>query len=154
MATLPGIAGALRRPCAVLAVVALTLGAAGCAAGTGAPEQLPKDEGAELAEASRAITGACARGPLTPAQETALQPRVERLIDATKRHPDTLFEYPQEDQNPLLTTPSLELQAAVGALGGVGLQPVCSRRLAALGDRGLTDAGLPSMLRDIPSARE
>lgn len=142
------------RAAASAALVLLALAAAGCASGTGAPEQLPRDEGTELAEASRAITGACARGALTPAQEAALLPRLELLVDATKEHPDTLFEYPQDDQNPLLTTPSLELAAVVGALGGVGTQPICSRRLAAIGDRGLTDAGLTSMLRDIPSAQE
>ena len=125
---------------------------AGC--GTGMPDMLPREEGEELAAASRAITSACARGPLTPEQERALQPRVELLIDATERRPDALFEYLQEEQNPLLTTSSLELQAVVGALGGVGPQVVCSRRLAELGDRGLTDAGLDSLLRDMPSTQE
>lgn len=124
---------------------------AGC--GTpGVPKQLPKSEGSKLAAASIAILGACQRGPLTRVQEEAIQPKLQLLIDATKKHPDTLFEYPQEDQNPLLTTPSLELQAVVGALGGVGPQKPCSMRLAAVGDRGLVAAGEGSMLSDMPSA--
>lgn len=141
-----------RRRAAALGV-ALALGVAGCGS-TGAPSQLSRDRGAELAEASKAITAACERGPLTPAQERALRPRLQLLIDATADDPAALFEYPQDDQNPLLTTPSLELQAVVGALGGVGPQQVCSRRLAEVGDRGLTDAGLTSMLEDIPSTRD
>lgn len=137
------------RVAALVAAVAL----AGCGGAAG-PPQLPKAQGEKLAEASMAVTGACARGPLTPEQERALQPRVELLVEATKNSPDSLFEYPQEDQNPLLTTPALELQAVIGALGGVGPQPVCNQRLADLGDRGLVEAGQESLLRDMPSTRE
>lgn len=139
------------RPLAVIAAAgALVL--AGCGGPPGVPKQLPKSQGRELAEASMAITGACARGPLTPEQQRALRPRVQRLIDAAKSDPDTLFEYPQEDENPLLTTPALELQAVTGALGGVGPQPVCDRALAELADRGLVEAGRGSLLDDMPSA--
>ncbi|MBJ7520508.1 MAG: hypothetical protein JHC84_12510 [Solirubrobacteraceae bacterium] len=138
-----------RAGAALVAAVAL-VGCGGAAAG---PPQLPKEQGEKLAEASMAVTGACARGPLTPEQERALQPRVELLVEATKSSPDSLFEYPQEDQNPLLTTPALELQAVIGALGGVGPQPVCNQRLADLGDRGLVEAGQESLLRDMPSTR-
>lgn len=135
-----------------LAVVAAALALAGCGAAPGVPEQLPKSQGAELAEASMAITGACARGPLTPEQSRALRPRVQLLIDAAKQSPDALFEYPQEDDNPLLSTPALELQAVIGALGGVGPQPVCDRALAEVADRGLVEAGVTSLLEDMPSA--
>lgn len=136
---------------AVVATVA-ALALAGCGSAPGVPKQLPASEGEALAEASMAVTGACARGPLTPEQQRALRPRVERLIEATKQDPDALFEYPQEDQNPLLTTPALELQAVIGALGGVGPQPVCDRALAEFGDRGLVEAGRDSLLEDMPSA--
>ncbi len=141
----------LRRLAPACATAALVL--AGCG-GSGAASQLPSAEGEKLAEASMAITGACARGPLTAEQERALQPRLQLLVDATKRDPDGLFEYPQEDDNPLPTTPSFELQAAVGALGGVGPQPACNRRLAVIGDRGLVAAGRASLLEDMPSAEE
>ncbi len=140
-------------PRAAAVTVAVSLMLAGCGGTPGVPAQLPKSEGEKLSEASMAITGACARGPLTPEQEQALEPRVQLLVDATKKDPDILFEYPQEDQNPLLTTPSLELQAVVGALGGVGPQDVCNQRLADLGDRGLVEAGIPSLLEDMPSTR-
>ncbi|MGK2937351.1 MAG: hypothetical protein ACSLFR_06055 [Solirubrobacteraceae bacterium] len=140
-----------RRAAAAVASL-FALGIAGCGGTPGVPAQLPKAEGEKLSEASMAITGACARGPLTPEQEQALEPRVRLLVDATKKDPDILFEYPQEDQNPLLTTPSLELQAVIGALGGVGPQDVCDRRLAEVADHGLVEAGLPSLLEDMPSA--
>ncbi|MBJ7329542.1 MAG: hypothetical protein JHC95_06570 [Solirubrobacteraceae bacterium] len=143
----------LRRPAAALALGAATLALAGCSA-TGTPEMLPDSEAKQLASASEAIEGACARGPLTPAQETALLPRVTTLVDATKKHPDTFFTYEQEDENPLISTPSLELAAVVGTLGGVGPQRICSPRLAAIADRGLIAAGKVSMLHDMPSARE
>jgi hypothetical protein len=136
----------------VLVVVVGALALTGCGGAPGVPKQLPKGEGAELAEASMAITGACARGPLTAEQARALRPRVQRLIDAAKADPDVLFEYPQEDQNPLLTTPALELQAVIGALGGVGPQPACDRALAEFADRGLVEAGRDSLLDDMPSA--
>lgn len=142
-----------RRGATVTVALLLALGLAACGGTPGVPAQLSKSEGAKLSEASMAITGACARGPLTPEQERALEPRLQLLIDATKKDPDILFEYPQEDQNPLLTTPSLELQAVIGALGGVGPQDVCDQRLAELGDRGLVEAGIPSLLEDMPSAQ-
>lgn len=138
------------RALAVIAAAALT--GIGCGGAPGAPQRLPDDQGAQLAEASKAITGACARGPLTPEQSRALRPRVQLLVDAAKQNPDALFEYPQEDENPLLSTPALELQAVIGALGGVGPQPVCDRALAELADRGLVEAGVTSLLHDMPSA--
>lgn len=143
---------ARRRRAAAAALLAAAVGVAGCGGSPGAPKQLPKDQGKQLAEASMAITGACARGPLTPEQERALRPRVQLLVDAAKSDPDALFEYPQEDQNPLLTTPALELQAVIGALAGVGPQPVCDRALAEDADRGLVEAGEQSLLEDMPSA--
>jgi hypothetical protein len=132
--------------------LAAALALTGCGGPPGAPEQLSKSESAVLAEASMAITGACARGPLTPEQSRALKPRVQRLVDAAKEKPDAVFEYPQEDDNPLLSTPALELQAVIAALAGVGAQPVCDRALAEFADRGLVEAGQDSLLEDMPSA--
>lgn len=140
------------RTTVVAAVAAAALAGIGCGGAPGAPKQLPESQGEQLAEASMAITGACARGPLTPEQSRALRPRVQLIVDAAKQDPDALFEYPQEDDNPLLSTPALELQAVIGALGGVGPQPVCDRALAEFADRGLVEAGETSLLDDMPSA--